>query len=102
MNTPDTQLIPASNFEVRKIGGDRLYINGQQTKYILLEGFGIWDKTAGSWVSLGKRSYHPMMKEQQVPIQYKRKKTAIEACSQGLYSGYALVRSVRVMSLVKK
>lgn len=81
-------LVPASNFEVRRIRDCE--INVRSCRYAI-DGYGVWDKQAAGWVSLGRPAVTRQGDEVYLPYVLPRKKHAVEACSQGLYAGYKVV-----------
>ena len=87
MTSTTAQLIPAANFEARSLKGQTITftIPTGQVKHIF-KGWGIWDKAAQAWVTLGETCEAT---GQPLPVCYKRS-TAKAAIAQGLYNGYTV------------
>lgn len=81
-------LVPASNFEVRLIRDSEINVRSCS---FLVRGYGVWDKQAAGWVSLGRPAVTRQGDEVHLPYVRPRKKYAVEAVSQGLYAGYKVV-----------
>jgi hypothetical protein len=77
-----TTLIPASNFQVRKLSGAMHMKTKIGSGHVELTGFGLWDISAQAWVSFD------VVDGVQVPTGWKRKSTAVLAIKDGLYQGY--------------
>lgn len=78
------KLIPASNFEVKKIKYI-LKINSRMSA--LIQGYAIWDKSQKGYVSM-----NDYVKGIPVPYVLKKKKYMQDAIGEGLYDGYDIVR----------
>ncbi len=89
-------LVPASNFEVRRIHNKQLQV---RSCAFLIEGFGVWDVEKNGWVSLGKPVISRQGDRVHLPYVLRRKKDAQEAVSQGLYAGYEVVPDGRLEPL---
>lgn len=81
----NTTLIPATNFEVKKINSKMPFKTATKAGHLIIDGFAIWDKSANAWVSVG--SDCPLTGVP-VPTRYTRKWVAEELISRGLYSGF--------------
>lgn len=78
------QIVPASNFAVRRISNFRVNITAHS--YILVSGYGIFDIAANAWVAYGEKQHGV-----HVPTTYPLKRTATLAVSEGLIAGYPVV-----------
>lgn len=79
-----TQLIPATQFQVKKI--NQLFALSE-SHGALIKGYGIWDKLNKGWVSLNS-----VVEGVTVPYCLPRKASAMEAIKDGLYNDYQLVK----------
>lgn len=91
MNTTSLKLIPASNFEVRNLEGLKLQVS--KNEYMILSGWGIWDKTAKAYVRFSDSKIKVLGQNRfiEAPYSLRRKETIIEVCGQGLYEGYLTI-----------
>lgn len=84
-------LIPASNFEVRKL--DRVKLQVSRREYILLSGWAIFDKQANAYVRFPGGRIQILGQDRYVdaPWTSRTKKLAVEVCEQGLYDCYLTI-----------
>lgn len=85
----NTALIPASNFEGRKLNGVKFSAG---SAYFTQNGWGIWDKAADAWVCMNG-SVKVGGVEYPAPYCLTRKKHVKSAFEAGLWNGYTTVKA---------
>jgi len=78
-------LIPPSQFKVRKLDNVRVQVD--KYRYILKDGWGLWDTAAQAWVASPKVIAGNTVV---VPWAFARKHVAQRVVKDGLYLGYGL------------
>ena len=79
--TNTMKLVPASQFEVRSLNGMKVSVTGG---YIILRGWGVWDKAANAFVVMNTRG---------LPSSWDQKQIASLVIAQGLFEGYKLYKA---------
>lgn len=87
MSNATNNIVPANNFEARKLDGFRQSVPGAEVES---SGWGVWDIEAGAWVSLND-TCRVMGKTIPVPFSVRNRRTAQRAFADGLIDGYGLV-----------
>jgi hypothetical protein len=82
-------IIPASNFETRKINMNFRFNKGIQQGHLVIKGFGIWDIENKGWVSIGS-TWEGLI----VPTRYSKEEVAKDSVKDGLYEGYDIIKSI--------
>ena len=84
-------LIPASNFQIKKLNGLR-FDSPCGKFHVRPSGFGLWDIAAQGWVSMGS-TFSTERGSFPAPYSPIGGKKALKVASQsGLYAGYSIVR----------
>ena len=79
-------LIQAANFSIRKLDGFRVDVDSN--RYILCEGWGLWDEIAQGWVAGDHKADGITVVK---PWAFKSRKIAQLAVCDGLIAGYKVV-----------